>query len=184
MNGLPQPRRLLMIVALVLVWCGLWGSVSVANVLGGALIAVLITSFDFGLAGNGGVRVVPLLRLTGLVLIDLVRSTISVAKEIVTARTLADEAIVAVRTPDGSGQHLLLLTALITLTPGTAVVDAEPDPDNNAATLYLHLLYRDDAEQTKAHVMRIATLACKALPMAGSDSASEPSSESEPGASL
>lgn len=165
MRWLPKPRRLAMIVALALVWCGLWGSFSVANVAAGVLIAVLLASVDLGLPGNGGIRLLPLTKLTGLVLVDLVRSTISVAKEILTQDTLADEAIVAVESPAGSRQHLLLLIVLITLTPGTAVVDADPTTD----TLYLHLLYRGDEAKTKAHVTRIANLACQALPTEAAD---------------
>jgi multicomponent Na+:H+ antiporter subunit E len=155
-----------MIAALTLVWCGLWGSVSVANVAAGLLIAVILATIDLGLPGSGGIRLLPLVKLTGLVLVDLVRSTFSVAKEILTRDTLADEAIVAVKAPAGSRQHLLLLIVLITLTPGTAVVDADPTSD----TLYLHLLYRGDEEKTKAHVTRIANLACQALPTAQSES--------------
>jgi multicomponent Na+:H+ antiporter subunit E len=162
----------LTVVVLTLVWCGLWGELTVANIVGGVLLAVAITAAGVGLPGDGGVKLVPLTKLTGLVLVDLVRSTISVAKEILTPRQLADEAIIAVKAPAGSGQHLLLLIVLITLTPGTAVVDTSPDTGSDsgadATVFYLHLLYGGDAEQTRRHVAKLADLACQALPTSSS----------------
>ena len=171
-----QPRRLLAVTALTLVWCGLWGGISVANVAGGAAIAVTVTGLGLGLAGNGGVRPKPLLALTGLVLVDVVRSTISVAREVITKRILADEAIIAVQGPPGSRDHLLLLIVLITLTPGTAVVDADPD----TGTLYLHLLYHRDAEATIDHVGKLADLACQALPNANPNTDTDTGAEAVP----
>ena len=167
MIRLPPLRRSITAAGLTLGWCGLWGGVSVANVVGGAVIASAIIALGVGLPGNGGVRLRPLAELIGLVLVDLIRSTIGVAKEVLTRRQLADEAIIAVPAPVGGEHHRLLLIVLITVTPGTAVVDVATDPD----VLYLHLLYRRDAEQTREHVTRLAHLACAALPT----SASEPS---------
>lgn len=163
----PPARRLINAAALTLGWCGLWGGVTVANVAGGAVIALALIVLNVGLPGDGGVRLRPLATLTGLVLIDLVRSTVGVAKEVLTRRELADEVIIAVPAPAGSHHHRLLLIVLITLTPGTAVVDIATDPD----VLYLHLLYRQDAEKSRKHVTRLASLACAALPTTLPDSA-------------
>ena len=41
-------RRLLTIVGLVAAWCALWGSVSVANVLSGTILSILLLSASFG----------------------------------------------------------------------------------------------------------------------------------------
>ena len=164
MTRLPPPRRWLTVAGLTLVWCGLWGEVTVANVLSGATVAVAVLLSGVGLSGDGGVRIRPLVALTGLVLLDLARSTVGVAKEVLTREDLADEVIIAVPAPVGAEHHRLLLVVLITVTPGTAVVDIGTEPD----VLYLHLLYGRDADKTREHVARLADLACAALPTSSS----------------
>ncbi len=153
-------RGLATVCALIASWVALWGAVSVANVASGAVVAIVISSLGFGPPGRGGIRPGPLFRFAGLVLIDLLKSTWSVAYEILTPTDHTDESIVAVAVPAESRSHLLLLVVAVTLTPGTAVVDT--DRDN--ATLYLHLLHHTRAESTAAHLLKLAELACRALP--------------------
>ena len=153
-------RRLLTLIALVLAWCALWGEVTLANLLAGVAIAVVLTALGIGSEGRGGVRLVPLARFVGLVMIDLVVSTVTVAKEILTPIDSTEEAIVAVGVPIETRRHLLLMIVAITLTPGTAVVDADAD----TGTLYLHLLHVDRRDAVTAHVRTLAELACLALP--------------------
>lgn len=160
MTKLFQPRRLATIVALTLVWCGLWGEISAGNVLAGVAIAIGVTAIGVGTPGTGGVRPVPLLHLIALVFADLARSSINVAAEIITPTDTTDESIIAVEVPLPSRDHLLMLVVAVTLTPGTAVVDV--DPDNG--TLYLHLLHDIRREATIEHVQQLARLACDALP--------------------
>lgn len=154
-------RKMLTLAALVAAWCALWGNVSAANLLSGTSLGVLILSNDLGTQVRGGVRPVPLLKFGGLVLVDLVLSTLNVAREILTPADSTEESIVAVSLPVESRRHLLLLVVAITVTPGTAVVDTDPD----TATLYLHLLHHDRREEIVAHVEQLAGLACAALPV-------------------
>lgn len=154
-------RRVLTVVVLVAGWCALWGSASVANLLSGTVLATLVLVTGMGSRDSGGVRVVPLVRFAGLVALDLVKSTINVAKEILTPTDYTDESIVAVELPPASRRHLLLLVVAVTVTPGTAVVDTDPD----TGTLYLHLLHHDRADATVEHVAELAELACAALPV-------------------
>lgn len=155
-------KRNITIAALTVAWCGLWRDVSAANVLAGAAIAIGVTASGVGPRCRGSVRLIPLGRLTIVVTIDLVKSTISVAREILTPTDRTEESIIAVQLPSESREHLLLLIVAITLTPGTAVVDADPD----TATLYLHLLHHDRRDATVAHAEELARLACSALPSA------------------
>lgn len=155
-----RQRRLLSLAALTLVWCGLWRDVSIANLLAGLLIACVVTASGVGTPGRGGIRMWPLLQLIWLVMVDLAKSTINVAVEIVTPTDRTDEAIVAVDIPADGRDHLLLLVVAITLTPGTAVVDADPD----TATLYLHLLHHRRRTETVEHVDELVRLASEALP--------------------
>lgn len=158
----PTVRHLVTAASLVFAWCALWGEVSVANLISGLLIAGLVTASGIGTAGRGGIRLRPLTRFLGLVAVDLVISTITVAREILTQSDRTDEAIIAVRVPTETRGHLLLLIVAITVTPGTAVVDADPD----TGTLYLHLLHLDRQDQLEEHVQQLARLACAALPTA------------------
>ncbi len=166
MSAILRPRRLVNIIILTLVWCGLWQDISAANLLAGLAIAVGATSARLGPPSRGGIDPVALVKLWVLVAVDLVRSTISVASEILTPTDHTEEAIVAVTVPHENRQHLLLLTIAITLTPGTAVVDSDPD----TGTLYLHLLHQAKREETVAHAQRLVQLACKALPTASEGS--------------
>ena len=161
MRNVMTIRRMVIVVALTIGWCGLWRDLSVANVGAGALIAVGLVVSGVGTAGRGGIRLRPLVHLAWLVLVDLVRSTGSVAAEIVTPTDRTEEAIIAVELPAGNREHLLLLVVAITLTPGTAVVDADPD----TGTLYLHLLHHDRRDSTLAHVERLSRLSSDALPL-------------------
>jgi len=155
-----SPRRVMMIVSLVASWCVLWGAVSAANILSGALVALLVTAPGLGDAVTGGIRLGPLLRLTWIVLVDLVRSTVVVAVEILTPGDHSSESIVAVTVPPDARRHMLFYTAAITITPGTVVADT----DIEAGTLYIHLLHDTDVAATDAHVQRLAELARRAFP--------------------
>lgn len=158
-----SPRRLMTIVALTFAWCALWGVFSFANVASGLVVGTIVSSRLFATGVVGGVRPVPLLKFFGLVAWDLVVSTVGVAREILTPTDYTEEGIVAVDVPAGTRSHFLLLIIAITVTPGTAVVDGDPD----SGRLYLHLLHVNRCEATIAHVRELAELACQALPVSG-----------------
>jgi len=161
MKGTISSRRLISIAALVAAWCFLWATISIANIVSGTAIAIAVTSPSLATAGSGGVRLRPLLRLIWMATVDLAKSTVIVATEIITPKDRTKESIVAVKLPSGSRHHLLLLVVAITLTPGTAVVDTDPD----AGILYLHLLHDQNRAKTIEHVVEFANLACQALPV-------------------
>jgi len=160
-------RRVVMVAGLTLAWCGLWRTLSVANLISGLAIATAVTASSLGTPGRGGVSLVSLAKLLWLVLVDLVTSTVSVAVEVLTPTDRTNEAVIAVDIPSPGRQHLLLLTVAITLTPGTAVVDIDPD----AGILYLHLLHVERREAAVAHVQELTRLSYAALPAARSPEA-------------
>ncbi len=160
-SGTLSPRRLLTIAALTGAWCALWGSISAANVLSGLLVSAIVIRPSIGPPGIGTVRPVALLRLIAVVFVDLVKSTFTVAWEVLTPTDHTEESIIEVPLPNEARSHLLLLVIAITLTPGTAVVDADPD----TGTLYLHLLHDERRAETVANVARLADLVEAALPL-------------------
>lgn len=150
---------------LVIAWCALWEEFSAANVLSGLVLAVVVLAAGIGPPAEGGVRLWPLTQLAAVVLKDLVWSTISVAREVLTPTDYTDEAVVALELPVESRLHLALLSAAVTVTPGTAVVDS----DSDTGTLYLHLLHADRRAEVEVHVRRLAELSCRALPVAAGE---------------
>ena len=161
LRELVMPRRLLTLALLVGAWCALWGGVSIANVLAGTVVALVVTLAAGVEPGQGRIHLLPLAHFVWLVAVDLVASTVSVAWEILTPTDYTDEAIIAVDTQVESRAHLLMLVVAITVTPGTAVVDS----DAETGRLYLHLLHADKADGIVEHVQRLAALGCRALPV-------------------
>ena len=161
LRALLTPRRFLVVVVLVAAWCALWGTVSVANILSGTLVAVAANLFAGVDRNAGGVRLVPLLHFVWLVVVDLVVSTVQVAWEILTPTDYTDEAVIAVDTDIAARSHFLMLVVAITVTPGTAVIDSDAD----TGRLYLHVLHAEKAPDIVEHVQLLAELACRALPV-------------------
>lgn len=154
-------RHALTVIGLTVAWCALWRDISFANVAAGLGLGIVITVLGVGTNTSGSVRIVPLLKLGGVIFLDLVKSTINVAIEVLTPTDYTDESIVAVELPAHAKDHMLLLVLAITLTPGTAVIEADPDE----ATIYLHLLHDDRRAETIAHAKQLAKLAHAALPI-------------------
>jgi multicomponent Na+:H+ antiporter subunit E len=88
-------------------------------------------------------------------------STFNVAYEVITPTDYTEEAIIGVDLPNNARAHMMLIAVAVTVTPGTAVIDVDPD----TGRIYLHILHAERAEATARHVQELADLACRALPM-------------------
>lgn len=154
------PRRLLFVATLTLMWCGLWGRVSFANVASGVAVSALATLPMIATPARGTINLVALTKLLSVVFIDLLQSTATVAIEILTRKDKTDEAIIEIDLPRSASDHHLLLVVAVTLTPGTGVVDF----DVGRSRIVLHLLHNSRRKETIAHVERLAALASEALP--------------------
>lgn len=153
-------RRVVAVVGLVMAWCALWGEVSWANVLSGLVVGCAAMLVGVGGTGRGGIRFGPLIRFGWLVTVDIVVSTFSVVREVVTPTDYTEEAVIAVPVPPGTKRHFLLLYGAITVTPGSAVVAAEED----GSVVYVHILHCDRRDSIEAHIVELADLANRALP--------------------
>ena len=160
-------RRLATVLALTAAWCALWGNISAANVLSGVLVST-VASFA-GSNVTGGLRLVPLLQLLWVVSVDLAVSTSVVVREVLTPTDYTEEAIIAVPIPVEARVHLLFLYIAITVTPGTAVVAG----DDDASTIYLHVLHDDRRDDVVEHVELLVSLVTRAFPMADATRPSE-----------
>ncbi len=123
---------------LTLVWVGLWGSVTAANVLGGVVVALVLVRVLRPSPAGAPAVVSPaaLLRFVLRFCVDLVVSSLQVARLALRPRLALRQGIVSVQVPGASDTLLTVLADAISLTPGTLTVDV----DAGTGTLYVHVL--------------------------------------------
>jgi multicomponent Na+:H+ antiporter subunit E len=154
-----------LVLWLTVVWVGLWGSATPANVLGGLAVAlVLVLALPLQeVPGRGQLKVLPLLRFVGFFAMDLVRASIQVALLVVLPRRSLRQAVVAVPVRGASDRLLTLLANAISLTPGTLTLEV----DRPRSTLYVHVLNvgagPGAVERVRSDILRLERLAILAV---------------------
>lgn len=123
---------------LAVVWVLLWGDLSVANVLVGLLLGVVVTT---GLrmtpiAFHGRVRPLGVVRLFGRFAVDVVRASFEVAVVALRPRYTPRGAVIGVQLRSHSDLYLTMTAELCSLVPGSLVVEAH----RLTGMLYLHVL--------------------------------------------
>ena len=158
MTGGPVLERLRhqipLLVWLVLVWILLWGSWSWADLISGVLVALLVTVLLPLPAVTGGLRVRPwpLVSFVGHFLADLVVSGAQVAWQTLRPGGHGQSAIVRVQLRVDSDLLLTVVAEVLSLVPGSLVLDL----DREERTIALHLLHvrgRWDVDRQKAGVL-------------------------------
>jgi multicomponent Na+:H+ antiporter subunit E len=152
-------RRAVPVLWLVLVWVLLWGTFSWANVLGGLVVAIVVlAAFPLPpVPGRGWLRPMATLRAVGLFVADLVTSSLQVAWQSLQAVRPGPpvrSSVVAVRLVSSSEFVMAMITAELSLVPGSVVIEARPEEQ----TIYAHVLGIDDAagvERFRAQVRRL-----------------------------
>lgn len=140
---------------LTVVWVALWGDVSVANIVSGAALGVVVC-LVFPLPPvhmRLRVRPLPLLWLVVRFLVDVVVASAEVAWKVLTLRGAPRNAVIEVNLRTPSDFVLTVVGELTSLVPGSVVVEAR----RSSHTLFLHVL--DARDQAGAERMREATLA-------------------------
>lgn len=147
---------------LTAVWVALWGEISAANLISGALVAT-VTLVVFPLERDrlrGTLRPLAAVRYIVFFIAKLLSANIQVAWEVVTPRNRDNEGIIAIPVAPSCSQTVLMLVVnSIGLTPGTMVIDLTESP----RFLYVHVLHLDDVEAERANLMRFQELALKAF---------------------
>lgn len=126
------------IVVLTGVWVLLWGHPSIFLVLTGIVLAVLI-GLIFPLPAielHGRIRPVSLLRLLGKLTLDVVVSSVAIVKLAFRRGDPPQSAIVRVRLRGHSDLYMTQTSELVSLVPGTLVMEARPSSD----VIYVHVL--------------------------------------------
>ncbi|MGZ4551854.1 MAG: Na+/H+ antiporter subunit E [Blastococcus sp.] len=143
-----------LMVWLVLVWILLWGSWSWADLISGVLVALLVTALLPLPAVTGGLRVRPwpLVSFVGHFLLDLVVSGAQVAWQALRPGGHRRSAIVRVQLRVDSDLLLTIVAEVLSLVPGSLVLDL----DREERTIALHLLHvrdRYDVDRQKTGVL-------------------------------
>jgi multicomponent Na+:H+ antiporter subunit E len=145
---------------LLVVWLLLWGSVTIANVVSGLLVVILVLwilpNARFPIR-RPTLRIVPALRFLGRVAYDLLRANALVTREIVARQSSINTGIVAVPLPYCSAGLLTLVANVLSLAPGTIAIEVTGDP----AVVFVHVLHLNDVEQVRRETLHLAALAVR-----------------------
>jgi multicomponent Na+:H+ antiporter subunit E len=137
---------------LALAWTALQAQLTLANLLVGYVLGYLILL----LLVRGGVlgesryvgKVSMAAGLAAFFLRDLVVANLRLARDVVSPRHNIRPGIIAVPLDASSDSEILLLTALINLTPGSVALDVSPD----RKILYVHAMYVDSADAARDEI--------------------------------
>jgi multicomponent Na+:H+ antiporter subunit E len=130
--------RAWMLCWLVLVWILLWGRVSVGNLIGGLVVAVVITVLLPlpVVPVEGRVHPLSLLRLVLVVAYELVLSSLQVAWLAIKPGPAPQSAVLHARLAIKSDLVLVLAVNIITLIPGSMVLEI----DQERRLIYVHVI--------------------------------------------
>ncbi|TDE00081.1 Na+/H+ antiporter subunit E [Jiangella asiatica] len=151
-GAVPKRRRRLqwpILVWLTVVWALLWGDFSVANIAAGLVVAlVVVVVFPLPpIVFGGKVRPVGLLRLIGRFVVDLIVASGQVARQALSIGRPPMSAVIQVDLRSRSDLYLTLTAELLSLVPGSLVVEVR----RSTSTLFLHVLgVHDEADVERA----------------------------------
>lgn len=148
-------------LALAIIWMLLTGNFSSANLVVGLVGGFLALAFGRSAVGSGRyVRAVGgVLQLALGFARALVGANLQLARDVLRPSLPFRPAFIAFDVRDLERTETVLLSNLVSLTPGTLSVDL----DDEGHTLYLHTLYGGDPEATRREVRRLADLIHGAL---------------------
>lgn len=157
-------QQLPLLVALVVLWMLLWGTVSWFSVLSGVAVSLFVVRVFYlpPVELSGRVNVLWLAVFLGKFSLDLVRASFQVAAQAFDPRGIRGNAVVAVQLHTRSDFIITITAIVVSLIPGSLVVEI----DRERSILYLHALgTRDEAgvERVRAKVLRAERDAVRAL---------------------
>lgn len=131
-------------------WLLLTAELSLGNFLVGFSVGYLALWVSFrNRAGRGHrVRPLPLLSLAGYFAKEVVRSGLGVAYDVVRLGSRVSPGIISVKVESDTELEIVLLSNLITLTPGSLVLDY----DEGRKLIYIHLLNMKAEDRSRASI--------------------------------
>lgn len=94
---------------------------------------------------------------------EFVVSNISVLKDIVSRGQDSTPGIARYECVSLTDGYYVLLTALVTVTPGTLVVGASETTDDGVRVMYIHGMYNEDADELRADIREMEERMLKGL---------------------
>ncbi len=132
-------------IILAVVWASLWANFTLPSLATGYLcgfVALWVAQPLFGGEAIYFRRVWRVLKLIAFFLYELVISSLRVAWDVLTPTHRSNPAIIEMPLDVESDLEILLVTNLISLTPGTLSLDVSPD----RKTLLVHAMFADDPD--------------------------------------
>jgi multicomponent Na+:H+ antiporter subunit E len=138
-------------ILMALAWAALQGEVTPENLLVGFGLGYAVLA----LLEKGGVlssafqtRVARALGLVGFFIWQLLVANVRVALDVLSPRTRVRPAVVAIPLDITTDAEILLLSALINITPGSVTIDLSDD----RRTLFVHVMHMSDPEASRVEV--------------------------------
>ena len=153
----PERRRIVLhwpaVLFIILVWSLLWGNFSIANVVSGLAIAIVVVAvFPLPpILATGRARPIGLGKLLFWFIVDLVAASVEVAWLAIRPGPPPRSAVIAVTLFSNSDLYLTMTSELVTLVPGSVVVDVH----RASSTLYVHVIDVDTDEEVAAARERV-----------------------------
>lgn len=156
-----------LIIWLTLVWALLWGDLGLASLLSGLGVAVFVVLVARP-TGVRGIQVTSFRPVSAVVfvvyfLVQLVKSSVEVAWEVITPGSNVNRAIISVPLHITTDGLTTVVGNAITLTPGTLTVDVRRTGPDRPPVLYVHALHFTDVASMRRDVLRLEHLAVRAF---------------------
>lgn len=157
-------RRALVVAWLTTLWVILWRDLTVANVLSGVLIGVLIElARPWRALGQKHHTIRPgaFVLFVAYFVWKLVEANVVLAREVLTPRNSIETGVIAVRLGPCSDLVVAIVANSISLTPGTLTLEVRRE---DVPTLYVHVLHLHDIGAARADVQKLTDLVNAAFP--------------------
>ena len=143
-------KLFLMNILLAISWSALTGNASLANFLLGFAIGYAAIALSPVSPGRGDYfrRLPRILALLVFFLCELVVSGLRTTREVLAPVRRSRPRVIRIATGLRERNQLLLLSQLVSLTPGTLVVDISPEAD----ALYVHTMFVTDEETFRREI--------------------------------
>lgn len=168
-DGTQRPRRKGAVQAwtvawMGLAWCLLWRDFSIANLLSGVLLGVLVqVAFPLPpLVLPGRIRPLSVAVFLLTFAWDMLRASLDVSWQVLRWWRPPRSAVLEVDLDSGSDLVLTFVSLVVTLVPGSVVVEAR----RSTHTLFVHVLDAVDAdgvERAREHVLAVERRVVRAL---------------------
>lgn len=130
--------QLVLLGGLVVLWCLVWGQVTVLTVLTGVILAIVISLLFYlpAIDLSGRVNIWYLVVFFVRLIVDIARASIDVAWLVINPRYKPSSAVIAIPLDTRSDLIMTFTAEAISLVPGSIVVDV----DRQESVLYVHVI--------------------------------------------